>query len=179
MQRAKDTCLRLLRFRPRTRAELQQALARKGFDDDIIDQALTRLDDVGLIDDKSFAEVWIRSRHTYEGLGRHALVAELRRKGVDDDIAADAITTLDPATEEARARQLVRKKLRTLLPLRTPTPSTTPTQTPHPTLAPTPHSTPTPHPTNNNPNSPPIPTNDNPNSPPIPDPTNDNPNSPP
>ena len=113
-QRAKDICLRLLEFRPRTRAELQQALGRKGIDAEVIEQVLGRLDAVGLIDDKSFAEVWVRSRHTYEGLGRKAIAAELRRKGVDEAVTAEALTTVDYGAEEERARQLVRKKLRTL-----------------------------------------------------------------
>jgi regulatory protein len=114
VQRAKDICLRLLEFRPRTRAELQQALARKGIEAGVAEEVLGRLDAVGLIDDKSFAEVWVRSRHTYEGLGRKAIAAELRRKGVDDAVTAEALTTVDYGAEEERARQLVRKKLRTL-----------------------------------------------------------------
>jgi len=116
VQRAKDICLRLLQFRPRTRAELQQALARKGIDADVTEGVLSRLDEVGLIDDKAFAEMWVRSRHTYEGLGRRALAAELRRKGVDESVTTEAVATVDPDSEEARARQLVRKKLRTLPP---------------------------------------------------------------
>lgn len=113
-QRAKDICLRLLEFRPRTRAELQQALARKGIEAGVAERVLSRLDAVGLVDDKTFAEVWVRSRHTHEGLGRRALAAELRRKGVDDAVTSDALTTVDYGAEEERARQLVRKKLRTL-----------------------------------------------------------------
>lgn len=113
-QRAKDICLRLLEFRPRTRVELQQALARKGIDAEVVDRVLGRLDEVGLIDDKGFAEVWVRSRHTYDGLGRKAIAAELRRKGVDESVTADAVATVDYGAEEERARQLVRKKLRTL-----------------------------------------------------------------
>ena len=114
MQRAKDICLRLLEYRPRTRAELQQALARKGVEAGVAEEVLSRLDAVGLVDDKSFAELWVRSRHTYEGLGRNALAAELRRKGVDEVVTAEALTTVGYADEEERARQLVRKKLRTL-----------------------------------------------------------------
>lgn len=114
VQRAKDICLRLLEYRPRTRAELRQALARKGVEADVAEQVLSRLDAVGLVDDKSFAELWIRSRHTHEGLGRKALAVELRRKGVDDAVTAEALTTVDYADEEERARQLVRKKLRTM-----------------------------------------------------------------
>jgi regulatory protein len=89
-------------------------LVRKGIDAEVIDQVLSRLDAVGLIDDKSFAEVWVRSRHTYEGLGRKAIAAELRRKGVDDTVATEALTNVDYGAEEERARLLVRKKLRTL-----------------------------------------------------------------
>jgi regulatory protein len=111
---AKEVCLRLLQFRPRTREELWQALARKGVEEQIAEEVLGRLGEVGLIDDKAFAEVWVRSRHTYDGLGRRAIAAELRRKGVDDGLAAEAVAAVDYGAEEQRARQLVRKKLRTI-----------------------------------------------------------------
>jgi regulatory protein len=112
--RAKDVCLRLLTTRPRTRAELQQALVRKGFTPEVIEGVLGRLNAIGLVDDRAFAEVWVRSRHTYDGLGRRALAAELRRRGIDETVTADAVGAIDYGAEEERARQLVRKKLRTL-----------------------------------------------------------------
>lgn len=113
-QRAKDICLRLLTVRPRTRAELRQALLRKEIEEDVADQVLSRLDEVGLIDDGAFAEIWVRSRHTHQGLGRRALATELRRKGVDDAVAAEAVATVDAEAEEERARQLVRKRIRSM-----------------------------------------------------------------
>ncbi len=114
VQRARDICLRLLTVRPRTRAELRQALLRKEIEEDVADQVLGRLDEVGLVDDAAFAELLVRSRHTHQGLGRRALTAELRRKGVPEDLAAEAIAAVDPADEEHRARLLVQKRLRTL-----------------------------------------------------------------
>ncbi|HEX6351885.1 regulatory protein RecX [Actinophytocola sp.] len=114
VQQAKDICLRLLTARPRTRTELAQALARKGVDSDVADQVLGRLDEVGLIDDAAFAEVWVRSRHNFQGLSRRALAVELRRKGVADESAAEALAAVDGDAEEERARQLVRKRLRVL-----------------------------------------------------------------
>ncbi|HYQ62369.1 MAG TPA: regulatory protein RecX, partial [Actinophytocola sp.] len=114
VQQAKDFCLRLLTARPRTRVELAQALARKGFDPTIAEQVLGRLGDVGLVDDAAFAEVWVRSRHNLQGLSRRALALELRRKGVADDSASEALATVDTDAEEERARQLVRKRLRSL-----------------------------------------------------------------
>ncbi|MCP2165366.1 regulatory protein RecX [Goodfellowiella coeruleoviolacea] len=112
--RAKEICLNLLTARPRTRAQLHQALLRKGISADVADQVLARLDEVGLIDDAAFAEVWVRSRHTYQGLGRRALAAELHRKGVDDELVAEAVAAVDEEAEEHRARQLVRKRLRAM-----------------------------------------------------------------
>ena len=114
VQRARDICLRLLAARPRTRTELRQALLRKEIEEDVADQVLSRLDEVGLVDDKAFAELWVHSRHTYQGLGRRALATELRRKGVPDEVAAEAVATVDADAEEERARQLVRKRLRSL-----------------------------------------------------------------
>jgi regulatory protein len=114
VQQAKDICLRLLTARPRTRVELAQALVRKGVEDDVVEQVLGRLDEVGLIDDAAFAEVWVRSRHGFQGLSRRALAVELRRKGVADESAAGALAAVDADAEEERARQLVRKRLRVL-----------------------------------------------------------------
>lgn len=114
VQQAKDICLRLLTARPRTRVELAQALARKGIEEDVASRVLERLDQVGLIDDAAFAEVWVRSRHNFQGLSRRALAMELRRKGVADESAEEALATVDPDAEEERARQLVRKRLRSL-----------------------------------------------------------------
>jgi regulatory protein len=111
---AREICLRLLTVRPRTRLELQQALRRKEVDEAVAEQVLGRLDEVGLVDDAAFAEVWVRSRHNFQGLGRRALAMELRRKGVADDEAAEALATVDAEAEEERARQLVRKRLRVL-----------------------------------------------------------------
>ncbi|MFB9742810.1 recombination regulator RecX [Pseudonocardia sulfidoxydans] len=110
---AKTICLRQLEVRSRTRQELAQTLRRKGIPDDAAAQVLERFGEVGLIDDKAFADQWVRSRHTYSGLGRRAIAMELRRKGVDSEAAGEALAEIDDASEEARARALVDRKLRT------------------------------------------------------------------
>jgi regulatory protein len=109
--RAKDICLSLLTARPRTRSELKKALVKKEISEEVAEQVLGRLDDVGLIDDKAFAEMYVRARHAYQGMGKRALSIELRRKGVDNDTTAEAVAAVDEEAEEERARQLVRKRL--------------------------------------------------------------------
>ncbi len=112
--KAKEICFDLLAARPRSAEELRQALKRKGFDDETIETLLGKLDQAGLINDAEFAELWVRSRHANMGLARNALVAELKRKGIDGDIARQAAGEVDREAEEQRARELVRKRLRTL-----------------------------------------------------------------
>ncbi|MDT7727798.1 MAG: regulatory protein [Actinomycetota bacterium] len=113
-KKAKEICYDLLAVRPRSQDELRQTLRRKGFDDETTETLLGKLDKAGLVDDAAFAEEWVRARHTYKGLSRSALVLELKRKGVDSEIAVQAASEVDKESEEARARELVRKKLRSL-----------------------------------------------------------------
>jgi len=98
--------------RARTRAELAGQLEKRGYPEDVSDRVLDRLAKVGLIDDEDFAEQWVRSRHVNAGKGRRALAAELRRKGVDDEVINTALADIDSGAERQRAEQLVRDKLR-------------------------------------------------------------------
>jgi regulatory protein len=108
---ARQVCLDLLEHAPRTRQELAKALANKGVPEDAADEVLGRFTEVGIIDDALFASLWVTSRHRGKGLAGRALVQELRRKGVDDELVREAVGELDPSQEEATARSLVRRKL--------------------------------------------------------------------
>jgi regulatory protein len=111
---ARDSCLRFLTDRARSRAELSQHLEKKGFEPDVIERALDRLAEVGLVNDASFAEQWVHSRHNYSGKGRQALSMELRRKGIGQEDASKALAQVTNDDERERAAELVRKKLRTV-----------------------------------------------------------------
>lgn len=111
-RQAKSECLRLLAVKPRSRADLAKALARKGFEPEVAEPVLDRLERAGLIDDAEYAEMVVRSRHAYQGLGRRALKHELLRQGVDGAVVEEAVGAIDADDEEVRARELVRKRLR-------------------------------------------------------------------
>jgi regulatory protein len=110
-EQARDLCLRLLTVRARTRAELEAQLTRRGYPDDVSARVLGRLTEVGLVDDADFAEQWVRSRAN-AGKGKRALAAELRNKGVDNDVITATLADIDAGAERERAEQLVRDKLR-------------------------------------------------------------------
>jgi regulatory protein len=105
-------CLRLLTARARTRAELAGQLVKRGYPDDVGERVLDRLADVGLVDDRDFAEQWVRSRRVNAGKGKRALASELRTKGIEDDVIADALADIDAGAERARAEHLIADKLR-------------------------------------------------------------------
>ena len=111
---ARKILLDQLTGQARSRKELSDRLAKKNVPSDVATRLLDRFEEVGLVDDEAFAKSWIASRQPGKGLARRALAQELRRKGIDDEVARDALDEIDPADEEAAARALVRKKLRSL-----------------------------------------------------------------
>ena len=111
---ARKILLDQLTGQARSRHELAERLARRNVPDEVAGPLLDRFEEVGLVDDEAFARSWVDSRQRTRGLSRRALAQELRRKGVADETACDVLAEVDPADEEQAARQLVRKKLRTL-----------------------------------------------------------------
>lgn len=110
---AREICLRQLAVRPRTRAELAKALTRKEISEEVISEVLDRYDEVGIIDDAAFARAWVSSRHHGRGLSRRALASELRQRGVDAEVAGEALEAVDDVVEAETARALVDRRLRT------------------------------------------------------------------
>ncbi|HTZ23198.1 MAG TPA: regulatory protein RecX [Streptosporangiaceae bacterium] len=108
---ARQICLRMLTAAPRTRAQLADALRRRGVPDDVAEEVLGRFADVKLIDDAMFATAWVESRHHGRGLSGRALAAELRHRGVGSEDIQAAVGHLAPEQEIATARSLVARKL--------------------------------------------------------------------
>ncbi|MER5867016.1 recombination regulator RecX [Kitasatospora sp. NPDC002040] len=112
--RARDICLRLLTGTAKTRKQLADALRKKEIPDEVAAEVLDRYEEVGLIDDGAFAAAWVESRHAVRGLGRRALAQELRQRGVAGELVEQALAQVDTEDEEEAARELVRRKLRTV-----------------------------------------------------------------
>src|ERR1700704_4978703 len=98
-EQARTLCLRLLTARARTRAELAGQLTKRGYPDDVSARVLDRLTQVGLVDDADFAEQWVQSRRVNARKGKRALAAELRTKGVDNDVITAALADIDAGAE--------------------------------------------------------------------------------
>jgi regulatory protein len=114
--RAAQAAMRLIEIRPRSISELRQRLRRKEFPASAVDYAITRLSDLGLLDDAAFSRLWVENRRSFSPRGSLALRDELRRKGISRDLIdaalADDGEAEDAAAQEAeRARSLARRAL--------------------------------------------------------------------
>jgi regulatory protein len=86
-----DAAARFLQARPRSTAEVRRRLGEAGYRTDLVEEAIARLAMLGYLDDESFARAWVESRDRARPRGERALRAELRRKGVADDVVATII----------------------------------------------------------------------------------------
>ena len=110
-QTARNIVLRQLAAAPKTRHQLTEKLLKRDIPADVVQDVLDRFEEVELIDDASFAQMWVRSRHRSKGLARRALRMELKQRGIDDDDAAVALDQVSDDDEWNKARELVLKKL--------------------------------------------------------------------
>ena len=103
----KARALRLLSQREHSRAELIRKLGTHGTAEEI-DALIDRLGELNLQSDQRFAESYVRSRQSRYGSRR--LAQDLRQRGIDPDMVAEAIEHGAEADEVARAREIWQKK---------------------------------------------------------------------
>lgn len=108
--KAREAALNLLAFRPRTEAELRRRLKEKEFPEEVVEECVAGLGDLGLVDDSAFAATFVRDRVRLKPRGPRRLAQELRTRGVDaetaheviDEVLADAeVSEVDLAREAA------------------------------------------------------------------------------
>ncbi len=106
--------LNLLTFRSRTVKEVEKRLKEKGYPQEIIDEIIEKLIKLKYLDDKSYADDFIKSRTKY---GTRKLKIELRQKGIENETVQDCLDEcLDSETESSRAICEAQKALKTMRP---------------------------------------------------------------
>ena len=109
---ARAIVLRQLTSSPKSRLQLARKLAERNVPEDVAEAVLDRFEEVRLVDDAEFADMWVRGRSQSRKLAKGALRRELADKGIDAEVAAVALEQLSDEDEEAAARELVERKLR-------------------------------------------------------------------
>lgn len=105
---ARIRALGLLSRSAQTRKGLARKLQARGFSAGAVRFAITRVMELGYLDDRQFADSWLRSRLSVRRDGWSALCRGLIARGVPRPVAEECLTELYPAEAEAEvARSLV------------------------------------------------------------------------
>ena len=75
--------VRFLEARSRSVVEVRRRLTQAGYRSELVDGAIERLLDLGMLDDDAFARLWVESRDRARPRGERAIRQELGLKGVD------------------------------------------------------------------------------------------------
>jgi len=111
LHRSLNSALRYMSPRPRSEVEIRTRLSRHGFDTETIQKVLAELKKQGLVDDVAFAQFWRENRENFRPRSRRFMELELKQKGVDAEIIAEATIDVDDDQGAYRAAQ---KKARSL-----------------------------------------------------------------
>src|SRR5579859_5867062 len=111
VERAYNAALNFLTYRPRSRKEIADYLRKRKTDQDAIEAAIDRLQNAGFLDDDEFARFWVDNRQSFRPRGTRALRAELRQKGLANDVIDGTLEAL--GDEEPAAVKAGRSKART------------------------------------------------------------------
>jgi regulatory protein len=111
---AYNYALNLLGARPYSTSALRKKLIQKEYEPADADNAIGRLVDNGLLDDRKYAEQFARSKIVTMGASKRRVQQDLYRKGIKGELATNAIAAviedeeIDPA---AVIERVAKKKL--------------------------------------------------------------------
>lgn len=97
-KKALDLAIRYLGNREHSRKEIITKLQRKQFIGEVVEKTLNRLDELGLLDDRSFALNYVGSRSKKKPSGRYKLRYELRQKGISEEVIDEVLSEYDSSS---------------------------------------------------------------------------------
>ena len=123
-----EAAARFLEARARSIGEVRRRLTSAGYQADLVEDAITRLGELGMLDDEAFAKAWVESRDRARPRGERALADELRLRGVDRTVIVAALDErreasaaadsdddeIAPSADEAAATRLLERNSRLL-----------------------------------------------------------------
>ncbi|MBN1797790.1 MAG: RecX family transcriptional regulator [Spirochaetales bacterium] len=101
--------LLFLSQRPHSYYQLEKKLEKKGFEQHDISYVLDNLAELGYLDDREFARLWIDSRIKRRHEGRFSLCAGLMRTGVTRKIAEEIVALYSEQEEYGNLLKLLEK----------------------------------------------------------------------
>mgnify|MGYP000844600570 FL=1 len=106
---AYDLSLHYLEYRSRSRKQLCDYLARKGFAEEAIEAAADKLEEYRFLDDADFALRYVKDKKSGNPAGRRRIVHELKSKGISEEVLETALKGYSEEEEQEQALRLGEK----------------------------------------------------------------------
>ena len=106
-----ESALRLLAVQPRSERDLADRLRRRGLRREAVDAAITRMREMGYLNDAAYAKFYVDARLAATPRSRRALAFELGRKGVRRELADESLSDV---SDGENAYQAAQRRLRAL-----------------------------------------------------------------
>ena len=111
-RRAKEKALWLISYRDHSKKELTDKI-RRTCDDESAEKAGERMEELGLVNDRVFAERYARKLLFTKHMSKTAASYELARKGIDRELADEILEGID-VVEREQIREVIEKKYRNI-----------------------------------------------------------------
>lgn len=99
----------------KTEKEIRDRMIKKGFNDDDINNAINLLKDYKYVDDRIYAEYYIKDKLQINGYGKNKIKNDLFRKGVSSETISECLDEfVDDDSQFELAVELGRKKVKTV-----------------------------------------------------------------
>ena len=105
-----DKVYRFVSYRPRSEKEIRDYLHGKHASERDFEKITNQLRKQKLLDDSAFVKWWLEQRATFRPKGKRALRAELKQKGISDELIEEALS--EDVDDLAQAKKAIQKKLK-------------------------------------------------------------------
>lgn len=110
-RRAQEKALYLLEYRNYSKRELTEKIARTAASREAAQAAAGRMEELGLVDDRRFAQDYARELFSRKGYGARRAAQELRRKGLDQELVQELVEKYgSPEQSGENIRRVLEKK---------------------------------------------------------------------
>ena len=113
-QQALESLMRLCARAERSSGDAMRLMATWQVPQQERDAVLQRLRDEKFIDDRRYAEAFVREKINLSAWGEYKITAALRRKGIDDDTVREAMSLYVRTDTEERLDERLQRKARTV-----------------------------------------------------------------
>lgn len=104
------TALRFLTASAKSRKTLKQKLEEKGYGEEIVEQALGRLEKQGLLNDRAYAQNLLQAYTTHRASGRRKVAFELEKRGINKKLTREVLESYSPQEEREKALEVAQLK---------------------------------------------------------------------